>query len=262
MSPKLIAVGAAIGTAGGFAGGYIYAKKKLESQMDLIIEEEIVQTKEFYARLNEKPQTPQEMAARYKDETNKEPDEISEEAIQAFRKYIEQGEPAPGEILINGKTADERAQEQLEGEPVEEVTSVSIFESSDLESISQVDLDARNSNEPYIITAEEFNHNENEYETATLTYFEGDDIVADIQDDPVPEPDKILGENNYKKFGYGSNDRNLVYIQNDNLEVLFEVVRSTGKFAHEVLGGDFDDETELRHSHRRPGVMKFRGYED
>jgi hypothetical protein len=107
-------------------------------------------------------------------------------------------------------------------------------------------------NEPFVITADEFNENETDYEQQCLTYYDGDDVLADQQDQPIPEIDKVIGYENLLRFGHGSGDPMLVFIRNNKLEVDFEVTHSDGKFAKEVLG--FDD--ELKHEDKRP--KKFR----
>jgi len=45
-----------------------------------------------------------------------------------------------------------------------------------------------------------------------------------------------VGERNLNLFGHGSNDASVVYVRNDKLELIFEVVRSPNSFAEEVHG--------------------------
>jgi hypothetical protein len=58
----------------------------------------------------------------------------------------------------------------------------------------------------------------------------------------------LVGDDNLR-FGYGSNDSNMVYVRNPRIEMDMEIVRSQGTYTKEVLG--FDDEAELKHSGRR-----------
>jgi hypothetical protein len=104
---------------------------------------------------------------------------------------------------------------------------------------------------PYIIHHDEYFENERDWEQASLTYYEGDDVLADEKDQAIPDPESIVGADCFVRFGYGSKDKNVIYVANDNLEVLFEIVKSSGSYAHEVLGFDDDDENSLKHSNSR-----------
>lgn len=107
---------------------------------------------------------------------------------------------------------------------------------------------------PYIIHQDEHMANEDDYTQVTLTYFSGDDVLADERDTVIAEPDVIVGLDNLQKFGHGSNDPNTVYIRNPRLEVDYEVIRSEGTFAQEVHGFSGDD---LQHSERRRRRRRF-----
>jgi hypothetical protein len=107
--------------------------------------------------------------------------------------------------------------------------------------------------EPFVITLEEFNDNDTNYQQKTLTYYDGDDVLADVNDKPIDDLDRTVGVQNMLRFGHGSGDPNVVHIRNARLELDIEVTYSNGKFAKEVLG--FDD--ELQHANKR-SVRKFR----
>lgn len=102
---------------------------------------------------------------------------------------------------------------------------------------------------PYIISQAEFLENEPENTQDQLTYFVQDDTLADSQGEVLPE-EIFVGENNLQ-FGHGSGDVNLVYIRNPERGSDFEVIRSDGSFAHEVLGLEHSDDT-IRRRGRRP----------
>lgn len=126
------------------------------------------------------------------------------------------------------------------------------------EKVEEYDLEAemrkRSADTPYIITQEEFFENEPSYTQVSISYFRGDDVLADEQDDAFQDHSVIGGSDNLR-FGYGSNDKNLVYIRNDEIETDFEVTHSYGTFASEVLG------LEHMADDRRVGVRKFRDRE-
>ena len=70
-----------------------------------------------------------------------------------------------------------------------------------------------------------------------------------VRDLTEPEVNQLRAhiEANLKKFGVGTKSKHLVHIRNPITEIDYEVAKSDGKYAREVLG--FDDEPELRHSH-------------
>lgn len=117
----------------------------------------------------------------------------------------------------------------------------------------------RSKDRPYIISHEEYYNNENSWEQADLTYYEGDDVLCDLQDMPVADPDRIVGEDNLVKFGHGSKDENVVFVRNEQIECEFEITKSVGSYTQEVAGFDTETRGELRHSHT---PRKFRLQDD
>lgn len=96
-----------------------------------------------------------------------------------------------------------------------------------------LDRSARDSNRPYIIELMEYINSDLNYNQNTLTYFEGDGVLVDDLKQPIQNVNQVVGERNLQ-FGNGSEDANVVYIRNEDLEVDFEVVRADGRFADEV----------------------------
>lgn len=99
---------------------------------------------------------------------------------------------------------------------------------------TSVDND-RNTRKPYVLSQMEFEEGEFDYSQNTLTYYEVDQVLTDDRDQPIHHMQKIVGTE-HLNFGERSNDPNVVYIRNNELEVDFEVCRSPGSFTEEVLG--------------------------
>lgn len=128
-----------------------------------------------------------------------------------------------------------------------------------MEPVAEFDYEKERSrrtlDEPYVISREEFEGDEMGFNQDTLTYYEGDDVICDTQDVPLYDYSQKIGE---LKFGYGSDDPNVVYIRNERLGMEWEIIKDSGHYAVEVLGHEIEDQIareELKHS-RRPG--KFR----
>lgn len=94
----------------------------------------------------------------------------------------------------------------------------------------------RSPDTPYVIHYDE--RYELEYEETTLTYYTVDDVLCN-NDDEVYDHDArnaLIGEGSLDRFGHGSNDPSIVYVRNDKLELVFEVVKSPNCYAEEVHG--------------------------
>lgn len=110
----------------------------------------------------------------------------------------------------------------------------------------------RSSEAPYILHIDEFTENETQYEQQTYTYYEGDDVLSDENDQVVNDRDSIVGEVNLGMFGtgHGSGNEHVLYVRNDRLAIDFELVRSEGKYAEEVHG--FIEHSDYEPRRRRP----------
>ena len=98
----------------------------------------------------------------------------------------------------------------------------------------------RSPDTPYVIHYDE--RHEMDFQSMTLTYFDGDDVLCNEQDEVYDheERNKLIGEANLNKFGHGSNDPSIVYIRNDELELVFEVCQSDQRYAETVHGFTHD----------------------
>lgn len=105
--------------------------------------------------------------------------------------------------------------------------------------------------EPFVISVEEFIENDNEWPQETVTWYEGDAILADSLEVPMYNPSELLGE---LKFGHGSGDKNVVYIRSVRQHKEYEVLRHAGRYELEVAGHTIEQEFEdrdLKHSNDR-----------
>jgi hypothetical protein len=102
---------------------------------------------------------------------------------------------------------------------------------------------------PYIIHTDE--RGEMDYDITTLTYYEGDDVLCREDDSVIGEGerDQVVGEGNMTRFGHGSGDPSIVYVRNDQLELVFEIVRSPNSYAEEVHGLKHSDGPRRRERH-------------
>lgn len=213
-----------IGVAGASAG-YLVARNLLEKKYARLLEEEIRRTKEFFG-------------ATHEEYTSSEDPEFMEAAInaaEAMTTYVQGGVTVNPAVLAQEVTHTVRRYDK-EGAPTVEETA------SDIESnvvAAPMDPDAR---EPYMITFGEFDANETSATQVTVSFFAGDGIVID-EDDNVISPERveqIIGTENLNRFGTHTDDPdmepNVIYVRCERFNMDFEVTRSPGKHSVEVLG--------------------------
>lgn len=266
---------------------HLITKRVLTRKYETLIETEVQQAKVYFSQRNKTGEyaDPVALAERVLEgeednDSVEEPDESEDiEVVEERREYNRltnnysapkgaaqmRSKPAPDEDMeafekrliaeANAEVADtKRRLGIVEDEPEEElyeeqeeVITMNVFtEQSNRES----NRDQRDTSRPYIISYDEFNNGDEDYQQNTLTYFEGDDVLVDERDQPIRTVSRVVGESNLQ-FGKESNDPNIVYIRNHELEVDFEVCRSNGKYTEEVLGF-------IQHEDAPPKVRKFR----
>lgn len=121
----------------------------------------------------------------------------------------------------------------------------------------KTEIEHRDKTKPYIIHVDEYMGDEMGWDSqSTLTWYEKDQILTDSQDHPIHNPSVVVGLP--LRFGHGSNDPNVVYVRNEQLQAEYEILRDSGSYQEIVLGEEMEaaaEAEELRHSHQ----MRFRG---
>lgn len=128
---------------------------------------------------------------------------------------------------------------------------VNIFAIDDPDWDYEAELNNRDNETPYILHKDEFFADEMGFRQTTMTYYAGDDIMADEQDTPVYNHSQLMGP---LKWGHGSGDPGIVYVRNEKTRQEWEIVLHTGRYEVEVLGNEYAQELaedELRHSANR-----------
>jgi ABC-type multidrug transport system fused ATPase/permease subunit len=209
--------------AAGAAVGYYIANKRVHAKYTEVIRQELEEAKAFYTKRNKTGEfaTPQS-------------------AAEALNVYQGDEEAPIVEALNEAVEAIEENTEALEKVRV-------IFEGFDYEE----EVKKRTDDEPYIITKEEFEQNEMEYEQVTLTYYSGDDVLADERDEPVQMINNTVGSASLGRFGHGSGDPNVVYTRHEGIALDCEIVLNKGEYRRIVHGF-------IEHAEKRK-PKKFRG---
>ena len=192
-----ILLAALTGATAGVAGGYFFAKKRLEARYEALVEQEIEETREYLAK-------------RHKiDEF-----ETPAKALAALGKAVDQTkiDPRPSvEALIRGMGY--RSAEKA----LEEVV-------------------ARGPDAPYVLREDEYMENDSGYDQKTLTYYAGDDTLAEEDDEIIDDVERVVGKANLDKFGELSGDSRVCYVRNEKLQVEYEIILHDGTYAEVVQG--------------------------
>lgn len=254
-----VVVSSVISVAGGAFGGFSIAKKHLETKYAEISEREIREAKLFYQQKNKTGDfsDPTVLVEKYEadndnNSTELDPDrEMVVTAVELLkkRKYVQYDKPpqTQEEKIAVTESIHHNVFNDLNEEQKKAAFNALVDEPEEFDVDDELDKKAEG--RPYILEYQEFEENENDHSQSTLTYYEEDDVLVDDRDQPITNVQGVIGVENLK-FGYGSNDKNVVYICNPRFNADYEVVRSNGSYAEIVLGF-------IQHSDKRP-PRKFR----
>lgn len=287
--PKvLVGTVAVVSLAVGAGVSYFVTKrlaiKAAERAFQEVLDEELENTKRFYEKRATRKQpysSPEEAAEALVTE-----DALVDEAVEALENYesdqqpvgVQEGDPREGSNQRtrydkvrprrpDGKFAPTKegptvpvsveqaeAQNELNDVAAEEATRNVFAHSADIDGWDQEREEAgRDQARPYVISFDEFNENSYEHEQNTLTWYAGDEILADDRETHLEDVDGLVGEVNLKLFGHGSRDSKVVYIRNEAKEIDFEVTLNPGTYAAEVLGFEHSETPRVRKGRRGDG---------
>lgn len=258
----------------GAAIAHILTKKQMIAQYEGQIEAEVAKAKAFYSQLNktgeyadpvelaeklvpvdedetDAPMTPAEYVGRKEDhkgfvaydkiakaysegDSNLHVPKMHTFSPDADMTTIEQAmiDYAKAKVAKLIERSGEEELNEEEGE-VDMTVSRNIFRDGD--DYPELDRSVRGASFPYIISLDEFEEGDQGFNRNSCTYYQKDNVLADDQDQPIDEVDEVIGRQNLQ-FGNSSGQKDIVFVRNMNMEVDFEIARSYGSFAEEVLG--------------------------
>lgn len=227
------------GVGGGLA--YIFANRRLKTKYEAISDEAIAEMRAHYAS-----------KARALDaKERKRPIEeiVAEKGYSSPERDITQPPMAvqPPATVIEVEESDdaEMSEDAVEGPGGVKPQTRNVFEehakAANHEWNLEKELRHRSPDRPYVIHYDE--RHDFEYQDMTLTLYEKDNVVCNERDEVYDENEreKFLGEANLDRFGHGSGSPEIVYIRNDELEMIYEVIKSPNSYAEEVHGLEHTD---------------------
>jgi hypothetical protein len=81
---------------------------------------------------------------------------------------------------------------------------------------------------PYVIKPEEFGEND-DYNQVSLTYYIGNGVVTDENDEPLENVEDTIGSDYVQHFGEYEEDS--VYVRNDRRRTDYEILLDTGDWS-------------------------------
>ena len=185
------------GLAVGIGGTYFYLKQKYEEKLSEKFQEIRKYYKEKQERLKSKEEKDEKFVNRFEEAEEKGKDRIAYEAIaKRYQGSDEQWPVDPAEL-----------ESPPEDEPEEEI---------------------------FTVTEEEMEIYDN-FENIDLTYYAEDDILCDDQEQVIEDPEAIIGDA-LTKFGVESDYPDTVYVINERVRAIFEVLMVEGSYQEIVLG--------------------------
>lgn len=264
MTHEQVKIGIAL-TAGLCIGGglgYIIAERKVRKEA----EADVDRVRDMFRRLRE-----EENADKVDSEAPNEEGDRIDSSPKDLTQEVTNLEYAPADMFKIGQDpnyipptthtlGDEDFDEQNTDEDLEQdveyMRKIRIVnpnrEIVDPDDVTQWD---RSSDYPYIITEAEFRTDAENYEKLSLTYYRGDDTLAEADETYIPAPDETVGLINiHDHWGAGSNDPNTMYIRNERIEADFEITLNEDSYLTAVSGFDI----ESRMSKNKRPIKKMR----
>lgn len=250
----LVPSGLTVAALVGGVVGYVAASKILEKKYREIADAEIQEAKVYYQGMYSRPVMVAEEVEKPEptDEDIKRDWNLLEAEDQT--RIMTNAMKAMGTYKSASDAPDETEDPRGDPRPDPSITNVFINHTPVGEEVLDALMADRDPSAPYIITKEEFYQNENDLEQRRFTYFEGDGVLIDDQEEynPIEDTERVAGDDNLLRFGYGSGDEDSIFIRNESVDPPFDlyVTRSSGKYTEEVLAID-ENENHLKHAEPR-----------
>jgi len=259
-----IALAAGLCIGGGI--GYVVADRKIRGKA----EEEIASVQDLYSRLRSEDaaQAREDWSAAPFDQSEEEDSDayseesLAEEVIKlGYVNYNSVGQSnrtdpnhIPPTEQPSGEEDEVDQDLREEGDYVRNIRVVNPNRDADPDDVTQWDRDPHR---PYVITEDEYRIDRPDFSKTSITYYRGDDTLADENDRFVSDLDGTIGEDNLQFFGLASRDERLLHIRNERVEADFEVALNDGQYSREVLGFGIE-ESMVRESKKGPKKMRHR----
>lgn len=258
-----------VSVAAGAVAAHFLTKRGMQTKYEKIVEDEVDKARVHYSKLNKvDPESGEELdpirlaekhatvegaeAIIVQEGYSKDPGGVEAKETDPVRAARQNAET----LESLRKSSEDFPEDEAPSEPTV-VESHNVFR--DARSANSVfdygeEIPHRTADKPYIISQDEFDENEHEFENVAFSYFEEDDVLVNEREQIINDHDALVGNDALLNFGKGAKDRNTVHVRNERLGLDMEIVKSNGSYVREVMGVDTE---RLQHSNE-PRVRKFR----
>lgn len=116
-------------------------------------------------------------------------------------------------------------------------------------------IEVKESDEPYLLTEEEYQNDNGEIRQEPLIYWAIDGQLTDVSNNLIENPKKVVGSTTLTKFGFVQSDPDILYVRNNKRNIDYEISKVEKSYKVEVVG--VDDEMEPpKPLKRKPKVRK------
>lgn len=144
-----------------------------------------------------------------------------------------------GDVIQNDKQEDRRV--LVMNKDIYKKVATNYSKTSDMIASVKSQLNETPSR-PYIISVEDFNECDREYEQETLMYYQGDETLLDESEEIISNVNELIGDEALLNFGKNSDDPDVVYVRNEKLTMDYEIIRQEGSYS-EICSGVNKKET-------------------
>ena len=211
----------------GLTIGYFIAERTLEKRIGALAANEINEVRAYYHQKNKDPVSKicpenQQDTTDYENrlfDLGYRPDDIEEQLGHPV------AEPEPllkpvEDLSWDNEIEDDDTEPYLEGRRMSETLR----------------LMAQQDGKPYVLTEEEYFTENEHYSKETLRYLAGSNTLLDTDEEIIPNPQDIIGEDALAYFKVRRNGLDTVYARNDKIATDYEIIREEGTYEELILG--------------------------
>jgi hypothetical protein len=214
----LVLGGVGIGVAVGFFFGYRYNREKIRAEAFAKSEEEVEKIRELY-RDRAKVVVPEKPSVEQVVEERGYLDPERERPLPTPVPFVSEPDTTEPPIVVD---PDRQVPEFIWNYPHE--------------------LARRSPDRPYVIHQEEFQEEGSQFNHVTYTYFAEDGFVMNDEDQQLfTDVDARVGLHNLVRFGHGTDDPDIVFIRNHELNIEIELARTYNSYQRDIEGLEPDD---------------------
>jgi hypothetical protein len=103
------------------------------------------------------------------------------------------------------------------------------------------EVNYKSNKDPYVISLSEFSDECDHFDKVTIYYYEDDWTLVDEDQEVINDHNSVIGPRALGCFGEDSEDPDIVYVRNENIQIDYEVIRLPKSYSQTMGGGSNED---------------------